>query len=103
MTTRKSMTYGTLPTLEEFSEAFLKVAKPAKTFHCTYAFSFTNDPRVDTCELTASELWGELKRARAEWQGFTDKAGQWVASDAESGAAGDWCSTVLGVLGFEWI
>ena len=103
----KPMTYGILPSREEFEEAFAKVvgrdahretvlgAGLAHTVRGDPRFHFANDPRVGTCELTCSELWGELEKAQLDWG---NPGGTTCDDDA-----GQWCSDVLGVLGFEWI
>lgn len=97
----KTLTYGTLLSREEFDEAFERGGPEAdgKIFHkAPYGrstFHFVNDPRVGTCELTCSELWGEITKAQEE-----------SACDCDISAhraAGQWCSDVLGVLGFEWV
>ncbi len=92
---RKSMTYGVLPTREEFDTAFEQVSP------LTGRFRFSNDPRVGTVELTCSELWREIGKAHDEWYaaGVSDADRNTASEDA----AGQWCSDVLGVLGFEWI
>lgn len=78
----KSMTYGTLPSREEFNAAYGDLDK---------FFSFRNDSRVGTCSMDGDKLWAELEKARKEW---------W---DGQMDRSGDWCSDVLSVLGFEWI
>jgi hypothetical protein len=75
----KSMSYGVMPTREEFDAAFEKSTPDG--------FSFGNDKRVGNCILTADELWAELEKAHAEG---IDHA--WT-----------WASDVLLCLGFEWI
>ena len=78
----KSMTYGKLPSQSEFDKAF--------DTEVDDDYSFKNDPRVGNDELNASQLWKELKKATKEWEGGDDEAG-------------DWASSVLSTLGFEWI
>lgn len=99
------MTYGVLPTREEFDAAF----EANCGGHYGDAFAFGNDSRVGTCELTCSELWAELTKAQGEWRECTP-ACECDEPRVESGdhkgcweAAGQWCSDVLGVLGFEWV
>jgi hypothetical protein len=82
----QSMTYGEMPTQEDFDEAFSR----AEDEEGRTGFSFGNDPRVGTCELDATELWAELQKAREEYEEGDDEAG-------------DWCSSVLSTLGFEWV
>lgn len=80
------MTYGALPSREEFDAAFSGV------------FEFKNDKRVGTCALGPNELWVQLNIAQREWSGE-------AIADRPGGAneAGQWCSNVLDILGFEWI
>ncbi len=80
----RSMTYGVMPSREEFSEAFGDEVY----------FSFGNDPRVGTVKLTEDELWEELQKALAEFE---------ESDYPYSEEAGHWVSTVLDVLGFEWV
>ena len=80
----RSMTYGVMPSREEFSEAFGDEVY----------FAFGNDPRVGTAKLTEDELWDELQKALAVYE---------ESDYPYSEAAGDWVSTVLDVLGFEWV
>ena len=88
----KSMTYGTLPLETEFVAAF-------ETFCPDGRFKFGNDERVGNDTLNCTELWNELVKAHGEWNDFSDDTE--YGEDADS--AGDWCSAVLSVLGFEWI
>lgn len=80
---RKSMTYGKLPSQSEFEKAFDEEVDGD-------TFDFRNDPRVGTDKLTSRELWKELKDAVSEYEDGDDEAG-------------DWASSVMEVLGFEWI
>lgn len=101
MARRKSMTYGVMPTREEFDEACSEhdPDDPPQACVADQGFPFENDKRVGSDRLTPDELWEELQKAFAEYQavdGSSDDGG-----DPER--AGDWCSSVLGVLGFEWI
>lgn len=94
---RKSMPYGVLPLREEFDAAFAATCPVASVAIANErAFAFASDPRVGTCELICSELWRELEKAQAEWENNGE-------TEAECDAAGQWCSGVLGVLGFEWV
>lgn len=102
----KTLTYGTLPSREEFEAAWEAHDPPAHG-----RFAFYNDPRVGTCELTCSELWAELVNARREWElggecsecsGPCQEARR-SDSIISPDTAGQWCSDVLGVLGFEWV
>jgi hypothetical protein len=76
------MSYGQLPTREEFSDAFYEEV-PNK-------FSVGNDPYLGTDEFTESELWKALKDLKEQWEEGDD-------------GAGDTASSILYVLGFEWI
>lgn len=98
---RKSMTYGVLPSREEFDTAWEAVvdegaARAGNQGPGMPRFYFIDDPRVGTCALTRAELWAELRRAQGEWENNGE-------TEAECDAAGQWCSQVLGVLGFEWV
>ena len=84
----QTMTYGVMPSREAFEAAFDR----AEAFAGKLTFSFGNDKRVGTCEMTCSELWEELCEAHREWE-----------QGASNDEAGDWCSAVLGTLGFEWV
>jgi hypothetical protein len=82
----KSMTYGVMPAFGEFEAAFEREVE-AEGYP---AFRFGNCSRVGTCEMRVVGLWDELEKALAEFEAGDDEAG-------------DWCSCVLGCLGFEWI
>lgn len=84
----KSMTYGTLPTREEFDAAFEEKCPSG-------LFAFGNDPRVGTCKLNCSGLWDELNEAIL---GDFDSQNPKLVEES-----GDWASLVLYSLGFEWI
>lgn len=103
----KPLTYGTLPSEVEFREAFARICLPDGHFadeaEPPARFRFTNDSRVDTCELTCSELWREVNKALAEGNGFVWRGGKWADGGKSDDAAGQWCSEVLRVLGWEWI
>lgn len=79
-----SMTFGVMPSEDQFDAAC------ERTGVADEGFSFGNDRRVGNCVLSARELWRELQAACEEFLGGDD-------------AAGDWCSSVLGCLGFEWV
>lgn len=79
----KSMTFGQLPSEDEFQAAFDK--------HCPLGtFAFSRDKRVGDDDLTASRLWGELTLAVEQFEKGDEEAGSWA-------------SAVLSMLGFEWI
>lgn len=87
---RRSMTYGVMPSLEEFEAACAEPDGECGRSVDDLGFSFGNDERIGTDTLTGGELWEELQRAHGEWEEGDEKAG-------------DWCSAVLGCLGFEWV
>jgi len=85
----KVMTYGNLPTREVFDRQFAELVSDGE-------FRFGNDKRVGTCALSPDELWAEIQKAHAEWDG--------PQADADKqDEAGEWCSTVLECLGIEWV
>lgn len=79
------MTYGILPTAEQYQSAW--DAKDNAGELRDGMFHFGNCKRVGSCALTFSELWRELEQAVAEG---TDESL-------------DWASCVLYCLGVEWI
>lgn len=98
-----SMTYAVMPTREDFDRAFDAVCSD------TGKFEFGNDPYVGNDALSASQLWRELETQLETWnQGEHDPE---CPGDGEcngnlgcpSEDAGSWCSSVLCILGFEWI
>lgn len=97
-----SMTYAVMPTREDFDRAFDAVCPDGW-------FKFGNDPFVGFDSLNASELWRELETQLATWETGEHRdgcpgAGECDGSDdCPSEQAGSWCSSVLGILGFEWI
>lgn len=80
-----SMTYGTMPSRDDFDKAFEIHTGDGDSFY------FGRDPRVGDCVLSASELWKELERARKEFE------------EDGNEEAGSWCADVLSCLDFEWI
>lgn len=88
---RKTMTWGVMPSREEFDEAW--------DAQCDERFAFGNDPRLGTCALSQDELWEELLKAHAESQAVDGSSDDGGAPER----AGDWCSAVLYCLGFEWV
>ena len=87
---RRSMTYGLMPSREEFDTACAEPDSECGKSVDDVGFSFGNDERIGTDALTSGELLEELQTAREEWEEGDEKAG-------------DWCSAVLGCLGFEWV
>lgn len=79
----KSMTYGRLPSQAEFNKAYDENLEGGK-------YRFGNDARMGNAKLDASQLWKELKKATTEWEDGDDEAGEWASS-------------VLITLGFEWV
>ena len=97
--THTSMTFGVMPDRELFDRAF-DARCPDGTF------SFGNDPYVGNAELSASELWAELEAQHATWEEGEHNDPCTCNASGEgcpSEDAGSWCSSVLGILGFEWI
>ena len=96
-----SMTFGVMPSLEAFEAAFDRECPDG-------TFAFGNDPYVGYDNLSCSQLWRELQTQLA-----THDAGEHAPHCPGDGScrgdgcpcedAGSWCSSVLGILGFEWI
>lgn len=76
-----SMTYGVMPSREQFDEAWDKAGIDK--------FRFGNDPRLGNDALSQDELWDELNLVLDE-ENHSDNEGSWV---------GD----VLYALGIEWV
>ena len=87
---RRSMTYGVMHSLEDFDAACAEPDEECGKSVDDLGFAFGNDERIGTDTLTGTELWNELQKAQAEFEAGDEKAG-------------DWCSSVLGCLGFEWV
>jgi hypothetical protein len=85
-----SMTYGILPSREQFDAAW---EKKFVFDGETYPMSFGNDKRVGSCLLSREELWEELCAAHAKFH----------SDNGENEMAGQWCSDVLSILGIEWV
>lgn len=100
----QTMTYGVMPSREQFDAACLRHEDddPPEMCVANLGFSFENDPRVGTDTLTPDELWDELQKALADYN-RPEEDGPEGASSCFIADAGDWCSTVLGCLGFEWV
>jgi len=84
-----TMTYGTLPTDEQFEAAWR--AEIAKAEPLDWKFALVNDKRVGTCALTQAELWREIQSAHQDYHEHGDEE------------AGDWCSRVLECFSIEWV
>lgn len=76
-------TFGVLPTKQQYDDCWKRTGVGE-------VFRFGNDPRVGTCDLTQDELWDELKKAHQDYESGQEDAG-------------NFCSCVLSVLGFEWV
>lgn len=87
-----TMTYGTMPTREQFDAGCLLVddGDPPEACVLHQGFRFGNDGRLGDAHLTADELWKELWVAKEEY-------------DVGHQSSGDWLSDVLGCLGIEWV
>ena len=94
--THTSMTYGVMPDRDAFDAAF-DARCPDGTF------SFGNDPYVGNAALNATELWGELEAQLATHDAGGCPNGSACNGECPPEQAGSWCSSVLGILGFEWI
>jgi len=90
---RQSMSYGVMPSKDDFEAAFEAKCPNGK-------FAFGNDKIVGTDKLTCTQLWDELQKQRNRWENFPDDEDD---DGSKGDQAGDWCSCVLSVLGFEWI
>lgn len=98
-----SMSYGVMPTREDFDRAFDAVMANEDDGK----LSFGNDPFVGDDRLTASETWEQLQSQLATWE--EGEHADDCPGDGSCGGdgcpcedAGSWCSSVLGLLGFEW-
>jgi len=80
----KSLSFGQLPTSEEFFEIYEKKLGDK-------LYEIRKCSRVGNVDLTASELWKEIKLATKEW----DENGDHEAAF--------WVSSVLYTLSIEWI
>jgi hypothetical protein len=89
-----TMTFGQMPTEEQFNQAwsnhFGQHINHIAEDSGRDLFSFGNDKRVGTDELTQSQVWAEINKAHEEYEQGDDAAGAWV-------------SAVLFSLGIEWV
>lgn len=92
-----SMTYGELPTEEQYDAAWDRLLEEGELRGDV--FHFGNDPRMGTCALTQSELWKEIQRVKEEYE--SKLTGDDCEEDPE--VCGGWLSNVLFCLGFEWV
>lgn len=88
MHTKTTMTYGQLPSLEQFEQAF-------DAGEAEGPFRFRNDKRVGNADFNCSELYKEVQAATKEHHEASDRK---TRDDA-----GEWASAVLYHLGFEWV
>lgn len=100
-----SMTFGVMPTREQFDSAMVRL-NARREFNAP-GYKFRNDQRVGTCVLSSDELWDELQKALTQYeQGDDHKPDQdhenWEEL-ARADSAGTWVSCVLETLGFEWV
>lgn len=79
------MTYGQMPTREEFDAAFEEICPDGY-------FKFGNDPIYGDSWVTASDLWAKMNS-------IMESA---IAPDEDAEQV-DWVGDVLNVLGFEWV
>lgn len=91
----QSMTYGTLPTREEFDAAFerecpkgFNVMLGATDSEACDGFNFGDGT------YTADELWDVITRVIAYWE---------CGPAGEAEAAMDLMSSAMRILGFEWV
>lgn len=97
-----SMSYGVMPYLADFNRAF-------EAYCPDGTFSFGNDPFIGNDALNAAELWRELNTQLATFEAgeHSDECpgdGECNGGDeCPSAQAGSWLSSVLGILGFEWL
>lgn len=100
---RMRLTYGVLPTREQFDDAFEGDLGPDGVYRVR------NCKRVGNRDFTCATLWAEVNDATNELSAETCE-GEWaddnrsadeIQLDAEQ--AGDWASAVLQTLGIEWV
>ncbi len=86
-----TMTYGEMPTREQFDQAW-----DAQGID---KFTFGNDPIMGNDSLTRDELWDKLQWV---WNEYADKlGGMGLGDDPEK--QGSWLADVLSCLGVEWV
>ena len=99
--THTTTSYGVMPSREAFEAAFDARCPDG-------AFEFGNDPYVGFASLNSTELWAELEAQHATWEQGEHASdcpgdGSCNGDGCPCEDAGSWCSSVLGILGFEWI
>jgi len=85
-----SMTYGTLPTQDEFLRAF---ANEVEGTRYRIRAGLSDRRIIDDGDYTSAELWVEVQKLTYRWlhgQPFAEQAGNLA-------------SAILETLGFEWI
>lgn len=91
---RLTLTYGNLPTPDQYEQAYADVVGTDELF------SFGNDKRLGNSRLNMYELWDEIVRAHREYSDMV--ANEWLdGKDPE--VLGSWLSSVLGCLNIEWV
>ena len=85
---RRSMTYGVLPTRDEFVSAWEDLQAKGELGE---TFDVSRDPYAGTDSWSCQELWKILLDAQKEYTRDSNEK------------AGDFCSSVLGIFGFEWV
>lgn len=102
---KRSMTHGILPSESEFRAAYDAQDEAGELRDGL--FYFGNDKRLGNCALNCTELWNEVQKALTEYEQGpaeqTDDDSDNEESLKAADKAGDWISTVLGCLGFEWV
>lgn len=94
---RLTLTYGDLPTQDQFDKAWWE-SNPT-TADGTPGFAFGNDPLVGTCVMSREELWEKLQWV---WNEYADKlVGMGLTDDPEK--QGSWLADMLSCLGIEWV
>jgi hypothetical protein len=91
-----SMTYGELPTFEQYNTAWDYIDAEGELRNDL--FHFGNDKRLGHASLNKFELWDVLQQANREYEILN--AGD---SEEDPEVVGDWISSVLSCLGFEWV
>lgn len=91
-----SMTYGELPTREQYDDAWSALESAGELRHGL--FTFGNDPRLGDVSLSRDELWKEICRAHKEYMGLLEDD-----TDQDPEEVGSWLSSVLSCLNFEWV
>lgn len=84
-----SVTFGTFPTYNEFESAF-------NTVCANGLFSFENDSFIGSDKLTCKQLWNEIID-------IFETTEDSDITDNEREQAQSWCSSVMGILGWEWV